>query len=322
MSFLKKKKLLIFLTAGLLILLLFGCQNKKPYMSFVIELEDAPPITRGFLDRSINAYYRGFKVGKVTKVKLAKNQKSVQLYLDIYYKNLMLPENTDIEFGTENFLGRKFINLIYPTEPVNDLITNGEILKGRANRFFRELDEFMEKELETKRLGKMLSNLENITHNLNEIMTDNKSEINSFIKDMQKTSQNMNLALNDLRELSSDPKVKKDIKSSINNTAKSLEELNSIIEGAENNENLKEAPSKINSALNNFNKVSENLDKTNKLLCSTNKNMNCLNKKIPEESLKNVDCMSKGVSCLLSKRFLLFRFMFGNPGKCLKECDE
>ncbi len=280
---------------------------KKPEMTIFLKIEDAAPITRGFIDQNMNAYYRGYKVGQVTDIRLSDDQKFLELKVDIFYKGLILPENTLLELGIENILGRRYVSLIYPEKPSKDIIENGEVIIGRSNKFFKRLNDFLEEEFEEKRVRKVINNVENITSTLSGTLTE-----------IQKSSKELTRSIEDIRKITKNPEVKNNIKNTLKYTSKTIKSLSEITESETFQNSAAQAPETIIETSKNLKKVSQSLETTNKKLCS-------LDGKIPEVTqgmIQKTNCLMNKLLAVLDKRFLFLRFTFGKPIDDINECDN
>lgn len=288
----------------------------RPQMTIIVKYKDAPPISYSIFNRTIDAHYRGCKVGQVSKVNLSKDQKCVEFHLDIYYKNLKLPKNTPILLRTENFYGKKYLDIHYPEAPSLELLSNGDCIEGLE--LYEGLDEYLIEEFKIGRARNFLTNLSSIIEILEKTLKKNENE-----KCITQSVSDAAIVLKNLREIIDDPKVKKEIHKTINNAPKSINQT------LENIETMNEHMDKMTELMPEMN---QSILKSNSLLNESNNNLCSINKKVPEipQSLvKNADklivrtdCFESEMSKILSKRFLIFRLIFGNPGKSFKNCSK
>jgi ABC-type transporter Mla subunit MlaD len=348
----KRKWILI---AGLLLLIiiivyhLFNC-NYKPQMTLAVTFTDAPPIVQNFFRGTITAYYRGYKVGKICKVALSEDQKLVIFYLKIDYKNLKLPKNVEIILRTEDVFGARYISVNYPEHPSSEYLSDGDVIKGFAS--YERIDKFLVTELKTGKLKKLIDNLINLTTVLDKALTTGNTE---FASEIKKSGADVGIIINNLKEIISDPQVKRDIKSTIHYSSKSMKSLNSIMESNSNNisQTLSNAPESIDKTIKNLESINKNMpdinnsilstndtiintgktiNRTDLLLSTTNCHLDDINKKVPaipanllykaDNALTKFDCIGTEVIELLNERFLIFKFMFGNPGSSFERCKR
>ena len=307
----------------------------KPEMTVIIAYSETPPIIQHFLRRDITAYYRGYNVGKVSKVGLSKDQKHINFYLEIYYKHLQLPKNTSIILKTEDLYGARYFDLRYPKHPSSELLSNGDVIKGYAA--YDRLDKYLMTEFKTGKLKKIEDNLIDITNILKNYLGENNSDI-------KEAKYDTTIILNNLREIISDPHLKQGLKSIIISSSRSVKDINQLLETKELKETITNAPKSIDKTIKNLESINENMPKineniakanqnipevnktvstTNSLLCNTNYNLGTINSKVPSIPpclLEKADCLTTELGKILDKRFLLFRLMFGKPGSSLEKC--
>ncbi|MDD3013753.1 MAG: MlaD family protein, partial [Candidatus Gastranaerophilales bacterium] len=337
----RKKRLM---AVALFLLLIFGGffvykTIHKPQMTIIVKFGDTPPILQNFPRRDITVYYRGYKVGDVSKVELSGDQKYILFYVEINYKNLKLPKNIDIILKTEDLYGARYFSISYPKNPSSQLLSDGDVMEGTAA--YERLDKYLIAEFETGKLKILLDNMLVLTEAMKGALKSNNGELLSEIK---KSSSDIGIILSNLREIIDDPQVKSDIKSTIKYSSSSIKELDQIIQSKEIKQIITTAPETINKTVTNLESLSQNMpivnknilevtktvDKTNSSLSVTNCNLDKINKKVPEipssllnkadNALTKFDCIGSELIELLNKRFLVFRFMFGKPGSPFERC--
>lgn len=308
------------------ILLFIKYWNERPAMTVIAEFQNTPLITHGLFKRNINAYYRGYKIGEVSDVKLADDQKSVLLYIDIFHKGLKLPENVIVEIGTEDIAGHQFVKFTYPKEPHEKILAHGMIIKGKGHKEFN-----IEKTFNVERIDKILSNLEVISEDLKDILHENKAKISASLG----AGEDLEAILKSVRDIIDDKEIKQDLKNSVSGSAKILKDLNEEIKRAKTlaqSNNIAKLPNNISKISTNLENMNSKLDKTQDILEHTNYHVCGINnavKKIPpgvledsDKAINNLNCFIKGLSETLSKPMLFWRFMFGNPAKSLEQCKK
>jgi|GEM_PF-1895340 len=320
----------------------------KPQMTIIVKFGDVPPILQNFPRGNITVYYRGYKVGEVSKVALSDDQKNILFYVEIDYKNLKLPKNIDIILKTEDLYGARFFSISYPKNPSSELLSDGDVMQGTAA--YERLDKYLMAEFETGKLKILLDNMLVLTDVMKGALKGNNEELLSSIK---KSSGDIETILDDLKEIIDDPQVKKDIKSTIKYSSSTIKGLNQIMESKEIKQTIATAPETINRTVNNLESLSQNMpkvnnnisevngsikkatktiDTTNTSLSVTNCNLETINKKVPEippcllnkadNALTKFDCIGSELIELLNKRFLVFRFIFGKPGGSFEKCKQ
>lgn len=326
----------------LLVCSIFYIYLHRPYMSIIIRYKDVPPVLQRFPRAKVDAYYRGCYIGRVSKVKLSDDQKFIVFYLDIYYKNLRLPRNVEIYLDSEDLYGARHLTIIYPKNPSSLLISDGDVVDGTG--FYERIDKYLARDLKSGKLARIETNLMYATYLLKNTLSRNN---------LKTVGQDTDLILNDLKEILGDPQVKYSLKSTIKASSRSLNDVNQLMENKELRETISKAPKSIDKAINNLESINDNLPGvnetiakanisiqkvnksvsiTNSFLAPTSRNLDVINRKVPyippellgnaDKMLIEADCLTKELSDILSKRFLLFRLMFGTPASSFKKCTQ
>lgn len=310
----------------------------KPDKTIIVRFKESPPISLGFLRNKIGAYYRGVKVGEVSKVILSENQQYVLFYLNINYKNLILPENIRITLRIQNIFSDSYMEISYPESPSPKLLCDNKTIEGTA--MVERIDNYLITQLESGQLKEVLTNLNTFLLDLKSISDDPKSK-----KDIQNILNKLSRVLDQVSLIVEDKKLKNRLLLSLANIqslSTSLPEINKNIHRT--NLNVSKVDMSVKEVENTFLGVekhvaaidqnipiiSEDINHVKSLISSTNKDLVILNSRIPtisqgfiektESMLDRSNCFTEGVGNMLDKRFLIFRFMFGKPGSFFKEC--
>jgi ABC-type transporter Mla subunit MlaD len=310
----------------------------KPDKTIIVKFKESPPIVQGLLSPKTNAYYRGIKIGEVSKVVLSEDQQYVLFYLNIYYKNLKLPENIKITLRIQDIFGGKYMELSYPKKPSPKFLCDKNTVEGVA--IIERIDNYLITQLESGQMKEVLTNLNMLLLNLRNVSDDPKAQ-----KDIQNILRQFSRVLDQISIITGDEKFKKQLMSSftvIQSLNKKLPEINENIYLANTStlkvnstilntdKTLQEVGNNIINLNQNLPNISEEVKQTSSVISSTNKNFAALNSKIPDissefiekadQALDRANCLTEEMSNVFDKRFLIFRFMFGKPGKHFKEC--
>ena len=318
--------------------------RQYPEMSLIVKFKEVPPVVQRF--NKIEAYYRGCLVGSVSKMELSKDHRHVLFHLDIYYKDIKLPKNLQVFLDSGDLYGSRYMILKCPETPCCGFLKDGDIVCGTG--YYERIDKFIVDEYKYGKLGELVYNAVFLTGLLKTALEDEKNS-GKFVGDIAQTKHDIQIILKSIREILDDPQFKKDLKLTAKYSSGSLEKIAKIMDS----EDIKEitTPASIRKTIESVNGINKNMETSNsfmpvlndkmktsnalmtginKNLDTTNRNLNTLNTKMPEipdnmlinadESLKSLKCWSDELSEILSKRFVLLRFMFGNPGKPLKKC--
>lgn len=305
---------------------------RKPYMSLIIKFREVPPVIDTFPRGKFSVYFRGYKVGKVDKVFLSKDQKYIVFILDIYYKNLKLPKNTKILMESEDIYGAKHFSLVYPKNPSNELLSNMDEIHGNCT--IKRIDKYIIDELKKGRLRSLLDNLIALTESLKSPVQDiniisRQKEFRNFIKQLPQTVDSTVQGINEINL--NIPSVNKNI----NEVSKEISEVSGNISETRGslintNDNILTTNQNITKVNESMPQITQTITQSNSLLYSTNSSLSDLSGKIPHipkclienanKSLIKFDCLSDELTNILSKRFLIPRFTFGKPASSLKDC--
>jgi len=290
---------------------------QAPRNILIAKFKDSPPIGHMLLREGIGAFYRGYLVGKVYNVTLSEDQRYIVFYINMFYPELRLPKNTIVTLRTNGVFGDKLIELDYPDNPSPELLSNRSIVEGTT--IFERLDEYIVKELGKGNVKKLILSITDLANNLDIVVKDNKGEISQFLRELTRSGSNANLLLNNFRKFIENPQIKSDLQSTLKYSSKSVKDLSEIVGNKELKNTINSTPQNFNTTMKNFDSVKENIS-------SVNVNISKATENIPEttqsfnKTIKTYDCLGKGLSDILSKRFLGFRLMFGAPGSSLQKC--
>ncbi len=310
----------------------------RPYMHITIAYDAVPPVSTNLLFNHINVIYRGYSVGYVRKIKLSQDQQHIEFLVNIMYKGLKIPKNSIIIFKPENLYGSRYLDISLPKEPAKELLVNGDTINGVAA--YERFDQYLLEDMKSGKMGQMVVNIRDLTDELKKAL---KNKDNSKL--LYKSSGDLAVILEDIRSITQDPRVKRDIKSTIRNSSVSLKSINDILGNEDVKNTIVNSPETIQKTIDNIELMNEhmgqametlpNINKTlseaNVLLSNSNENLSSINTKVPavppslienaESLLIKTDCFETEVSKMLSKRALFLRFFFGNPGKSFEKCS-
>ena len=225
----------------------------------------------------MNVYYKGFKVGKTTKIYPDEDYLHTYLKLKIKPHNIKLPNNIAARIKLNK--NKEYISLIYPESPALKKIKNYDEIKGYISKDINsilnesidenDVDEIID---ETSSLlesaNTAIQNLNNIFVEISEIVDNSKKDIKIATTNLAKTTSN-------LEKISS--------------------KLNNDISGDEINSSLKN----IEDTTKNITEITEQINRTTIPIVNS---IACDGKEI-----------TNGVKTTLKSRMGLFKLMFGRP---------
>lgn len=298
-------------------------------MTLVAKFDKLP-----IVPEKMDVYYKGINVGNVIKKVLDKKRGKVLLYLKIK-EDLNLPSNTyaEIEYprGSKDKEVKPYIELAYGDKATNQKLDPGVEIEGRLDK---NIDFYIEKFADNNTVENVVGNFSTTMNNanktsedfakaaktINEILSENKDDINIIISGMAKAVKNFESAAEGLNKTFNDPEVKKDIKeivANFNKTAKNFENWSGKGEFVDSVNNIFETTENIKDASKNFNEFTRNLN------CASNELPNTITKASSaleehECAMKQVNHTATGIGDMFSKRFIMLRMFFGKPGKKLE----
>lgn len=260
--------------------------NRFAFLHVTVKFDNLEPF-----EKQVPVYYKGFKVGKSTKIYPDANYNNTFLNLQISPSDVRLPKNITAKLQKGG--GRSFINLLPPETASVEKIKDGDIIKGET---VKDINGMLSDKLASGSLDSIIDNSSNLLESanqtmqelggiftqINEILTDTRKDIKTASSSLAKTtvnleniSKNLNNALN---------------KDALENSSKNIEETT---------KNIKEISENLNSVSKQIDEVSMPL--INSAVCNTNSTM------------KNVNEITKGIKNTLQKRLGLAKIMFGKP---------
>ncbi len=242
-------------------------------------------------NKQIPVYFKGILIGKAKEVSHTSDLQHSLINIKIRKRNLKLPDNIEVYLKKikKDNLDFDYLELILPQNPSNQNLKNGSVIKGVA---LVDFDEYMSNhqpdDLETIRrnlaessanLNSTLEQLSTMFILLNDILEENKNNINEVNNNLVKTTENLNAITN---------KINSSIKQeSLNNTLSNLENSTNNIENI--TQSLTYTTSDIN-------KIFPNIENT---MCEINSITN------------NANAISCGIRKTLRKKFGGLRLLFG-----------
>lgn len=311
----------------------------RPYMKIMVEYTDVPAISDHLSFFKIDVHYRGFDVGDVTKVQLAKDQEHIDFYVNITYKGLKIPTNSLFIFKTENIYGSRYLDIQAPQKPSGKLVTDGDVINGFE--VYERIDQYFIDEFKSGQTGTLIKNLSDVVAILKTSLEDKENK-----KLLTQSSGDLAIILENFKDITEDPTFKKDIKSVIKHSSGSLNSLDEILRKKEMRKTIDEAPKSIKKTLDNISLMNEHMEAVSHmmpeatkniaiasgLITEANGNLCSINSKVPpippslvenaEKLVIKTDCFESELSKLLSKSHVMLRLIFGNPGKSFNDCAK
>lgn len=156
---------------------------------------------------NISVYYKGFRLGKTTKIRPGEDYQTTLIDMRIKNKGVQLPANTEIVLRRKD--KKDYIELVYPNTPYIETLKHGMVIDGHLGvnfeNFIEEqarnggLDEIKQNVNDTVKsagetfeaLTEMLNVMTGILEDVRPMINDTVSNINSSSKDLAKMSENL-----------------------------------------------------------------------------------------------------------------------------------
>ena len=270
--------IIVLITFGILFWFLY---QKLAFLNILVKFDDLEPF-----EKQMNVYYKGFKIGKSTKIYPDKDYTNTFLKLKIHPNNINLPENITAKIQKKGTGG--YINIIYPDSPSLKKIKNNDVIPGRLTKDITTiLSEEGAEEILSNASG-LISNANTAVQSLNGIFI----EVHGILQD-----------------------IRPDIKLAVSNLTKTttnLKEMSSNMNSSLNKESLTNSVKNVENTTKSLSDITVQIDRTtipvvNSVLCQTNSTM------------RNVNEITGGVKNTLKKHFGFGRLIFGRP--ISKDCE-
>ncbi len=264
--------IIVLITFGILFWFLY---QKLAFLNILVKFDDLEPF-----EKQMNVYYKGFKIGKSTKIYPDKDYTNTFLKLKIHPNNINLPENITAKIQKKGTGG--YINIIYPDAPSLKKIKNDDVISGRLTKDITTILSEDGAEEIVSNASSLISNANTAVQSLNGIFIEVHGILQDIRPDIKLAVSNLTKTTTNLKEMSSNMNsslTKETLTNSINNVEKTTKSLSDI---------------------------TVQIDRTtipvvNSVLCQTNSTM------------KNVKEITGGVKNTLKKHFGFGRLIFGRP---------
>lgn len=247
---------------------------------------------------NINVYYKGFRLGRSTKVYPSKDFTQTYVDMNLHMDDFSLPDNITAKVKTKN--KRDYIELIYPDMPSVTYLKNHSKIKGEKGINFASfiqdqadsggLDDLTGNLSETvEDAGETMKALTDLFHTANDILVDLRPSLKESGENLAITTRNLSVASDNIANVSvginrsAKPKI-------LDNTFSNIELITRNLELTTSNTAL----------------LTKRADRETVLL------LNCLLKNANKVVL-NINDIIKGFKVTLSKRFAGMRLIFGKP---------
>lgn len=291
-------KLLFWLLIFILVLIVIANYLNHTYIKAEFNKMDPIPSKMG-------VYYKGYKLGSTSKLRISKDFKKTYLYITLNQRGLHLPKNIRVKikkYDNET----KYVDIIYPKRPMIRYIRTGDTIKGDTGFIFSGISDINQAHIDdlSEKGGDLLSSAKKTTDSLTEmfdlvtdILGENRENIlnsttslKNGMKNLEQTTQNMKAMSNKINDGIT--------KQNIQNSTKNIEQMTS---------NFANSSKDFISISGNFNKTSSDFSvlvpKLSTLI------------DVVQMSICNVNDIILGLKKTLQQKWGGARIIFGKPIK-------
>ncbi len=189
----------------------------------------------------MGVYYKGYKLGSTTRLKISKDFTKTYLYITLNERGLHLPKNISIEIKKYDN-DTKYVDIIYPRSPMIKYIKTGDTIKGDTGFTFSGISDINQAHLDdlSEKGGDLLSSAKKTTDSLTEmfdlvtdILTENRENIYSSTTSLKNGMANLEQTTLNMKIMSN--KVNDGItKQNIQNSTKNIEKMTSNFANSSN----------------------------------------------------------------------------------------
>lgn len=238
-------------------------------------------------------YFKGFKIGKVTKIEPNEDFTSTLMYVTLFPDKLKFPQNITLHIKTYR-KNITYAEIELPEEPSEKLLKDGNIIQGKTNMSF---DSIMEKQAENGSFELIIVTVGEIMVNTNNTM----KELEGLIKDVRRTFRNNeNYISISTRNLSH----------ATSNLSRTSVNISSTVD----QKTLDRTMKNIEATSHNLKNITRSVDCATRNLSETMEHVNGIS--------ENIDGITNSVNCTMKNRFGGLRLIFGKADqncKCRKK---
>lgn len=265
----------------MIVILSYLIYESFSYTNILVRFDELEPF-----EKQMNVYFKGFKVGKTTKIYPNDDYTNTFLKVKLKTKKSQFPSNIKVNIKKKKSGG--YVDIEYPDEPTLARLKNNDVIQGLITRDISSLMESENIEDIVDDAGNLIESANVAVQSLNGIFV----EIRSLISDNR---NNINIAVKNLTDATY-------------NLEKMTNELNKTLAGNEMSSSI----NNIEQTTKNIKEITQQIDKTtvpivNSTLCET------------YSTVKNAKEITSGVKSTLRKNMGFGRLLFGRP--ISKDCD-
>lgn len=315
------------------ILILNYFKDNPPGNIYYTKFKDAGSLKVGSL-----VIYRGVNVGKVLNISITPDSKYALVEFIITDENARIPKKSHTELSFSSFSDKQPL-FIKPPKEAGDyrFMAYGEHLDSDESQTFVEMEMLLGRLIREGKIEKIVDNFSHLVKNTSEITKSFEytlQETAELVKSVKKTNENINQVLQN-------GNIAGEVKTVVNNANTTVKKFEKVADKTDN---------VINKSTTVLKSIQNTVDKVDSHINDDNLNDNL---KVSAQTLRDVledvqeltgddtlkghiknsisktsaltshsTCLTKGVTTILGKRFLIPRLILGKPGKGINECNQ
>ena len=162
------------------------------------------------MPEKMGVYYKGYKIGSTSKLRISKDFRTTYLYITLNQRGLHLPKNISAEVKDYND-NIKFVDIIYPSAPMIKYVKTGDTIKGTYHLSQDGISATNQAHLDNlsakgeRLLSAATETAENLTDLFNlifDMLDENRTNLHSSTTALNNSMQNLEATTQNLKELS------------------------------------------------------------------------------------------------------------------------
>lgn len=289
-----KKIVIQILSFILLVLIILG---SIAYVKYLVKVSHHTHIKAEFTEltpfsSNMPVYFKGFKIGKVTKIEPKDDFTATQMSITLFPEKIKFPKNVYVKVKNykQNVM---YAEIELPELASEKTLKDGDIIKGKTNMSFESI---LQKQAESGSIDLIIGTLGEIMVNVNNTV----KEAEGLLKDVRVTFKNnenyISLSTRNLSEATG-------------NLTRTSVKISSTMDQDTLDRTLKN----IEETSSNMKNITRNIDCATRNLSDTMEHVNGIS--------ENVNGITNSVNCTMKNRFGGFRLIFGKTDqncKCKK----
>ncbi len=257
------------------------------------------------LPSKMDVFYKGYKLGSTSKLKISNDFKTTYLYITLNQRGLHLPRNISVEIKDYD-KETKYVDIIYPRSPQLKYIKTGDVIKGKTTYSLNGISELNQAHLDnlSEKGEDLLSSAKKTTDSLtkminliNDILDENRLNIYQITTNLKDSTFTLSRTSNNLENLTT--KIDQGLTEEfIHNSSNNVEKLTDNL--AKSSDNLYQISGSLVKTTSNIDNVVSNADSLIE---------------IAKMALCNINTIIEAFKVTLSKRFGGARILFKQPIK-------